>query len=53
MPEKKRDEKKKQKKKYTKPEIVHDEKISRVFLACRSVIGGCTETLQQAGTCPP
>ncbi|MBD3427010.1 MAG: hypothetical protein GF409_07280 [Candidatus Omnitrophica bacterium] len=42
-----------EKKKYDKPQVEHTEKIDRVFLACRSAIGGCTETLQQAGTCPP
>lgn len=41
------------KKKYSKPEIEHVEKISRVFLACRNAMGGCTDTLQNAGVCPP
>ena len=48
-----KDKKPEEKKAYKKPEIEHVEKIGRVFLVCRSAIGGCTETLQQAGTCPP
>lgn len=40
------------KKKYEKPSIEHTEKISRVFLACRTAMAQCTTTLQDAGSCP-
>ena len=43
----------KDKKKYSAPKIEYCEKINRVFLACRTSMGGCTDTLQDTGVCPP
>ncbi|MBN1273912.1 MAG: hypothetical protein JXB26_16735 [Candidatus Aminicenantes bacterium] len=40
------------KKKYEKPDIEHQEKINRVFLACRNSMAQCTSTLQSFTNCP-